>query len=96
MALLDTHFLTTRSNTFTVYVSVMDRENPQASIRSQLTVDRSNLLPKLALLANGEPIYQNVGTVAAPKNEPVINRNDGLPEILTERRIGYFNTQFDY
>ena len=96
MALLDTHFLTTRSNTFTVYVSVMDRENPQASIRSQLTVDRSNLLPKLALLANGEPIYQNVGTVAVPKYEPVINRNDGLPEILTERRIGYFNTQFDY
>ena len=47
MAMLDSHFLTTRGNTFTVYVSVMDRENPQASVRSQITVDRSNLLPQL-------------------------------------------------
>ncbi|MFQ5807700.1 MAG: hypothetical protein ACE5I3_14740, partial [Phycisphaerae bacterium] len=35
MALLDTQYLTTRSNTFTIYTSVMDRENPQASVRSQ-------------------------------------------------------------
>ena len=47
-ALIDSQYLTTRSNTFTVYTSVMDRENPQASVRSQVTVDRSNLLPKLS------------------------------------------------
>jgi hypothetical protein len=47
LALLDTQYLTTRSNTFTIYASVMDREEPQASVRSQVTVDRSNLLPRL-------------------------------------------------
>ena len=92
MALLDTHFLTTRSNTFTVYVSVMDRENPQASIRSQLTVDRSNLLPKLATDRYGRPIVQKSGSDAWA---PVIVNNDGLPEIVAQRQIGYYNTQFD-
>ena len=48
LALLDSQYLTTRSNTFTIYASVMDRENPQASVRSQVTVDRSNLLPRLS------------------------------------------------
>jgi hypothetical protein len=47
LALLDTQYLTTRSNTFTIYTSVMDREDPESSMRSQLTVDRSNLLPRL-------------------------------------------------
>lgn len=47
VALLDSQYLTTRSNTFTVYTSVMDRKNPQASVRSQTTVDRSNLLPRM-------------------------------------------------
>lgn len=48
LVLLDSQYLTTRSNTFTVYTSVMDRENPEASVRSQVTVDRSNLLPRLS------------------------------------------------
>ncbi len=47
LALLDSQYLTTRSNTFTIYTSVMDREEPDASVRSQVTVDRSNLLPRL-------------------------------------------------
>ncbi len=47
VALLDSQYLTTRSNTFTVYTTVMDREDPQASVRSQVTVDRSNLLTRL-------------------------------------------------
>jgi hypothetical protein len=47
VALLDSQYLTTRSNTFTVYTSVMDRQEPEASVRSQVTVDRSNLLPRL-------------------------------------------------
>lgn len=60
LALLDTQYLTTRTNTFTAYVSVMDRENPEASIRSQVTFDRSNLLPRLdylpkPTLASGAP-----------------------------------------
>ncbi len=61
LALLDSQYLTTRSNTFTVYTSVMDRKDPQASLRSQVTVDRSNLLPRLTYAysyfdtAHGEP-----------------------------------------
>lgn len=47
LALLDSQFLTTRSNTFTAYVSVMDRAQPEASTRAQYTIDRSNLLPRL-------------------------------------------------
>ncbi len=47
LALLDTQYLTTRSNTFTIYTSVIDRENPQKSMRSQITIDRTNLLPRL-------------------------------------------------
>ncbi len=47
LVLLDSQYLTTRSNTFTIYTSVIDRENPQKSMRSQTTIDRSNLLPQL-------------------------------------------------
>ncbi len=75
MALLDSHFLTTRSNTFTVYYSVMDREEPQNSFRGQVTVDRSRLLP------------QDIGGAAAQPG--------GSPEIISERRVGYFNSQYD-
>lgn len=48
LALLDSQVLTTRTNTFTAYVSVMDRENPEASVRAQFTIDRSNILPRLS------------------------------------------------
>ena len=88
MAMLDTHFLTTRGNTFTVYISVMDREKPQASIRSQLTVDRSNLLPQLLVDEYGSPILDAYGN-------PIVTQDDGLPEIVTQRQIGYYNTKFD-
>jgi hypothetical protein len=47
VALLDSQYLSTRGNTFTAYTSVMDRAEPEASVRSQVTVDRSNLLPRL-------------------------------------------------
>ena len=87
MALLDTQFLTTRSNTFTIYVTVFDRENPQASVRSQMTVDRGNTLPKIANWFNPNP---PPGAV-----EQVTLQNTALPEIIAERRIGYFNTVFD-
>lgn len=88
MALLDTQFLTTRSNTFTIYVTVFDRENPQASVRSQITVDRGNTLPKLAnwFNPNGNPLLQPEQTTID---------STALPEIIAERRIGYFNTVFD-
>ena len=48
LALLDSQYLTTRSNTFTVYTSVIDRDEPQRSVHSQTTIDRSNLLPRLS------------------------------------------------
>ena len=85
MALLDTQFLTTRSNTFTVYVTVFDRENPQASVRSQITVDRGNTLPRLTTWI--DPL---VGVA-----QPTTIHSNALPEIIAERRIGYFNTAFD-
>ncbi len=47
LALLDTQWLTTRSHTFTVYVSIYDRQQPQRSTRYQATVDRSDLLPRI-------------------------------------------------
>jgi hypothetical protein len=68
MALLDSQYLTTRSNTFTVYSSVMDRENPEASVRSQVTVDRSNLLPRLtyAFYDPTGPTYYNLSNLSDP------------------------------
>lgn len=78
-ALLDSHFLTTRGNTFTVYVSVMDRENPQASVRSQLTVDRSNLLPRLISSSGYTTTIQS----------------QAQPAVIAERRTGYYNARYD-
>lgn len=98
MALLDTHFLTTRSNTFTVYVSIMDKEDPQSSVRAQLTVDRSNCLPKLVTYPTAvDPLNRPMTyqTGLGGEIKPVIIRSDDLPEILVERRSGYFNTRFD-
>jgi hypothetical protein len=91
MALLDTHFLTTRSNVFTIYVTVNDLENPQASVRSQLTVDRSNLLPRLIWVdSNGNGVRD-----PAPTDQYNVLTNDGQPEIIGQREIAYFNTRYD-
>ncbi len=79
LALLDTHFLTTRSNTFTVYTTLFDRENPQASVRSQVTLDRSNLLPRLL------PSGGNLITLQS--TDP--------PELIARRDYSYFNAQYD-
>jgi len=124
LALLDSNFITTRSNTFTVYTSVMDRENPQASVRSQVTIDRSNLLPRAVLkqvqiggdlysipglVASDNDnsisrVYGNYGTLSGvyddyasePKETPRILTNaTALPEIIAERRVGYYNAKFD-
>jgi hypothetical protein len=82
LALIDSQYLTTRGNTFTVYVTVYDRENPQASVRSQMTVDRGNTLPRVIRdMATGQPLSTIDG-------QP-------LPEIIAERRIGYFNAAYD-
>jgi hypothetical protein len=48
LALMDTQMLTTRSNTFTAYVSVMDRKQAESSVRAEFIVDRSNVLPRLS------------------------------------------------
>lgn len=66
VALLDAQYLTTRSNTFTAYVSVTDRRDPQQSVRSQMTIDRSNLLPKLRYLA----FDTLTGALFEPKDRP--------------------------
>jgi hypothetical protein len=95
MALLDTHFLVTRSNTFTVYTTLTDRdpERPHGSIRTQYTVDRSNLLPRLVMQdTDGD------GFAEKPRMDgeaPVIIQNTGQPEILSRRQVGYYDTRFD-
>lgn len=85
VTLLDSHFLTTRSNTFTVYVTISDRENPQASVRSQMTVDRSNVLPKLVTRTSAGQFLTT----------PVTLEGDELPAIIAQRRAGYYNARFD-
>ncbi len=89
MALLDTHFLTTRSNTFTIYVSLMDREDPQRSIRSQLTVDRSNLLPRLV-----HSDTNNNGIIDPGEFFTTID-SAGKPALIAERTSAYFNARYD-
>lgn len=105
LALIDSQYLTTRSNTFTVYASIMDRENPQASVRAQATIDRSNLLPRLEYHYNwgsGNPdsalnprmpvIYQASGGAIRPVR--TVN-STGRPEIIAQQRVGYFNARLD-
>ncbi len=82
IAYLDTHYLTTRSNVFTVYTAVTDRQDPDRSIRSQLTIDRTNLLPQVGIDPNtGNGLY--------------VSQSGALPDVLSERRIGYYNARFD-
>lgn len=100
MALLDTQWLTTRSNTFTVYVSVMDRDNPQSSVRSQVTIDRSNVLPRatrggLMLDSAGQVFDDGDGRITELDREYVTVPGDAKPEVLSERRLGYYNARFD-
>lgn len=90
LALLDTHFLTTRSNTFTAYVTLYDRENPQASVRSQMTLDRSNLLPRLIWRDNGNGIPD-----PPPIDSYTTLQSDGPPELIGERQTSYFGAQYD-
>lgn len=94
LALLDTHFLTTRSNTFTAYVTVRDRQNAQQSVRSQITVDRSNILPRLVLDVNGDPLFEDADGDGSVDDAVVITNNE-LPETIAERRVGYGNARFD-
>jgi hypothetical protein len=97
LALLDSHFITTRSNTFTVYLTVTDRDpqRQQASVRVQYTLDRSNLLPRLVLdRLDRRPLLQDTNGDLIP-DSPVIVENRGLPEVIGRREVGYFNTWFD-
>lgn len=102
---IDTQYLTTRSNTFTVYSSVMDAEHPESSVRSQVTIDRSNLLPRLEygwVDVNGNnkqdafeitvPRVRTSGTVTYPVRTENIS---GKPQIISQRRGSYFATQYN-
>ncbi len=87
LALLDTQFLTTRSNTCTVYASLIDREDQQASIRSQVTIDRSNLLPRAV------PVYDPADPSALPTYVTI--ESAGEPATIGRREVSYFNTRYD-
>ncbi len=84
LALLDTHFLTTRSNTYTAYFSLMDRENPASSVYSQVSFDRSDMIPR-TLKPNGIETDPNI----------VPWSPSAKPEIISERRMGYFSTSMN-
>lgn len=88
MALLDTHYLTTRSNTFTAYASIMNRDPDvqEQSVRLQMTADRSNILPQMVV----GPDFDGNGFA-----DIMTKQRKGLPEIIAERRVGYFNTRND-
>lgn len=93
LALLDTHFLTTRSNTYTVYVTLRDRDNPQASMRAQTTLDRTVALPKMVWKDNGDGYM-----LPDDESGPPFDRYMVLPgahelEIISERQGGYYNTR---
>lgn len=87
LALLDTQFLTTRSNTFTVYLTLTDRQDPQASVRSQVTIDRSNLLPRLL------PGYDSDNN--GYPDTFITQEDSGLPETVGQREVSYFNARYD-
>lgn len=87
LALLDTQFLTTRSNTFTVYLTLTDRKDPQASVRSQVTIDRSNLLPRLL------PGYDSDNN--GYPDTFITQEDSGLPETVGQREVSYFNARYD-
>ena len=81
LALLDSQYLTTRSNTFTVYTSVIDREEPQRSVHSQTTIDRSNMLPRLSYAY----YYPNDGTgVYYYPVSQYLGQSVGNPIVLAE------------
>lgn len=91
LALLDTHFLTTRSNTFTVYTTLFDREDPQASTSSQVTLDRSNLLPRLIWQDTNGNGFQD----PPPTDTYTTLQSDGPPELIARHDYSYFNAQYD-
>jgi hypothetical protein len=82
MVLLDSQYLTTRSNTFTIYASVMDREDPQASVRSQVTVDRSNLLPRLTYAFYDPATGSQYSVAQADLTNPTITQLPLVPLLL--------------
>lgn len=90
LTFLDSQCLTTRSNTFTIYVSVFDRQNPEASVRSQMTVDRSNLLPRFVW--KDEPVN---GVMGDGFDVLTTVERDGLPAVIAERTSAYFNARHD-
>lgn len=88
---LDSHWLTTRSNTFTLYATLFDRENPESSTRVQATIDRSNILPQLVTDYRNEPVLTT--RVGVPGLFPVIRRTSAEPEVLVQRESNYFNAR---
>lgn len=105
VALLDTQWLTTRSNTFTVYASVTDRDEPQASLRSQVTVDRTPMLPRLSYYDPQDGVTPRVPTGPAAQfylglggSNAVLQRAENASasfEVIAERRTGLLNARFD-
>lgn len=112
LALLDTHYLTTRSNVFTVYstLAVNDPEDTQASVRSQVTLDRSNTLPHIVLW-NAD--YANLDGYSAftpqlqwidldddgqrdtGEWQPIMLTNPGMPEVVGKRESAYTNARYE-
>ncbi len=95
LLLLDTHYLTTRSNTFTVYSTVFDRDTPESSVHTQATIDCSRMLPRLVLDSNGDPLLEDSNGNGTIDSAVILRQDNARPEIIAERRGGYFDTTFE-
>lgn len=103
LALLDTHFLTTRSNTYTAYVSIFDRREPADSVRMQMTIDTTNMTRQLLHDFETGSLFENSASNPFNTTTHQFNRDTRLtvsepadrPQVLLNHRIGYYNTRFD-
>lgn len=110
LANLDSQYLTTRSNTYTVYATLMDRDDPSKSMRTQQTIDLTPTLPRvqyydlplatdIALNSDRPPLHraiQDFSFDGTLDNEPR-RFDDPLaePDVIASRRSNYFNVRYD-
>ena len=93
LALLDTHFLTTRSNTFTVYTTLIDREQPAKSVSSVVTIDRSNILPRLIWEdVDGDGVQDPPGPTG---DRYTLIEPGGQPAVIARREFPYYGARYD-
>ena len=99
LALLDSHFITTRSNTYTAYVSIFDRREPDNSAHLEMTIDRTNMSRRFATDSDTGSIFlggYDTNNRRFYRNSTVVTKEPAdTPEVYNQHAIGYYNTRFD-